>query len=439
MRVINKSGANAFVRAMSIFLCLILIIGSSVSLSANSSKTSQQLSKARDKAKQIQKQLANSQSELKKLKNLADKRSGDLAWLNQRTKDQQKAYEDALRRKDSALIVMEQTTSEYEAAVQEFEDQKEIYGERLALMYQLPEKSILEALMSSEDLQTYFTNHRLMKIISDTDELMLSRLQAAEKHAEEMKEAAEASYEDMEKLVAEADQLLADIKADRDISAKKLKKAESALSKAEEESLLWASEMKKMEENVSFLQKKYKKQLSAEEAKRKADAEAKRKAAEEARAKKEAAKKEAGKKAETKNKKSVKASSGKSGWLWPVPSSRNITSYYGYRHIFGSRSFHYGVDIAAPVGTKIVAIKSGVVLICGSNRVSGKYVSIDHGQGIISSYRHLSGFAVKAGQRVSAGQTVGYMGSTGRSTGPHLHIDISVSGRYVNPMRYIGR
>ena len=136
-------------------------------------------------------------------------------------------------------------------------------------------------------------------------------------------------------------------------------------------------------------------------------------------------------------KKQERPAKNKSGWTWPVPSSRNITSRYGYRTIFGKRSFHYGLDIAAPTGTKIVAIKGGVVLACSRNKISGKYVSVDHGDGYVSSYRHLSRYAVEPGQSVSAGQVVGYMGSTGRSTGPHLHLDIKVNGKFVNPLKYV--
>ncbi len=434
MTIRKKTVSNWLAGLVSAVLCLALICAPGLVLNADSAKTSQQLTEARKKAEQIRQQLAEAQSDLKKLEANAAQKSGDYAWLVERTEEQQKAYLEAMARKNNALIIMEQTTSDYEVAVQEFEEQKQAYGERLALMYQLPNKSIFEALISSADLQSYYTTNRLIRIISDTDELMLTRLQEAEAYAAEMKEAAEASYEDMQKLVADADKLLTEIKNNRDLSAADLEQAKTALSAAEEESLAWAAEMKSIESDVAALQEKYQKELAAEEAKRKAEEEAKRKAAEEARLK-AAEKAEKKKKAEAEKQKST--TKNKSGWTWPVPSSRKITSRYGYRTIFGKRSFHYGVDIAAPMGTKIVAIKGGVVLACSSNNISGKFICVDHGGGYLSYYRHLSRYAVKPGQSVSAGQVIGYMGSTGRSTGPHLHLDIEINGRKVNPLKYI--
>ena len=174
--------------------------------------------------------------------------------------------------------------------------------------------------------------------------------------------------------------------------------------------------MKKAEEEIAALQEKYKKELAAEET-----------------AKKEAAK------AAKKKSESGTTSVSKSGWTWPVPSSSRISSNYGYRYIFGARQFHAGIDIPAAMGNKIVAAKSGVVLKCSSSKNEGNYVTIDHGGGIISKYKHLSKYGCKAGQRVSAGQVIGYIGSTGRSTGPHLHFEIIINGKTVNPLKYVSR
>ncbi len=412
----NRSLTTILLGIISLLLCLLLVWGHAAPLIASSDKTSKQLEEARKKAKSLKKELSLAQAELDELQSAAKEKSDNLAWLEERTQEQREAYEDALNRKNNALLVMEQTSSDYEEAVQEFEDQKEAYGERLALMYQLPQVSIFEALLSSRDLQSYFSTNRLIRIISDTDELMLTRLQEAEAYAEEMKSQAEASYEDMQKLVEEADELLADIKANINISKEELKKAASAVTEAEEESLSWAAEMKKAEEEIAALQEKYKKELAAEEA-----------------AKKEAAK------AVKKKSESGTTSVSKSGWTWPVPSSSRISSNYGYRYIFGARQFHAGIDIPAAMGNKIVAAKSGVVLKCSSSKNEGNYVTIDHGGGIISKYKHLSKYGCKAGQRVSAGQVIGYIGSTGRSTGPHLHFEIIINGKTVNPLKYVSR
>lgn len=119
-----------------------------------------------------------------------------------------------------------------------------------------------------------------------------------------------------------------------------------------------------------------------------------------------------------------------SNYLWPT-SVRRITQYYGWRHT--------GVDIAGPSGTPLYATKAGTVIKsqCGWNGGYGCYIIIDHGGGIASLYGHASQLYVSVGQQIAQGQTIALMGSTGRSTGPHVHFEIRVGGSRVNPFQYI--
>ena len=129
-----------------------------------------------------------------------------------------------------------------------------------------------------------------------------------------------------------------------------------------------------------------------------------------------------------------------SGVSWKVPINYTaFTSPYGWRvhPISGTRKFHYGVDLAAPTGTPIYATRSGTVTTASYNGSAGYYVQINHGDGFRSIYMHMTHYIVSAGQYVSQGQVIGYCGSTGGSTGPHLHFGISYNGSYVNPANYI--
>ena len=99
---------------------------------------------------------------------------------------------------------------------------------------------------------------------------------------------------------------------------------------------------------------------------------------------------------------------------------------------------HNGVDLACSQGTPIYASRSGQVTTATYGKDAGYYVSINHGDGFASVYMHMTHYVVKAGSYVSQGQLIGYVGSTGASTGPHLHFGISYNGTYVNPMKYIG-
>ncbi len=116
-----------------------------------------------------------------------------------------------------------------------------------------------------------------------------------------------------------------------------------------------------------------------------------------------------------------------------------ITSPYGRCRIINGikKSIHTGIDIKARPNTKVRAINSGKVLYCGDFLFSGKSIFIDHGQGIISMYFHLNKIIVKQGQMIKKGQIIGLSGSTGRVSGPHLHLGISIFGKMVDPEKLI--
>ena len=126
------------------------------------------------------------------------------------------------------------------------------------------------------------------------------------------------------------------------------------------------------------------------------------------------------------------------GWIRPCNYVK-ITSPYGHRKspTAGASTFHQGIDLGAPAGTPIVASRSGVVTTATFSNSAGYYVSINHGDGFSSIYMHMTNFVVRSGQAVSQGQVIGYVGSTGISTGNHLHFGIAYNGAYVNPAGYV--
>ncbi len=130
---------------------------------------------------------------------------------------------------------------------------------------------------------------------------------------------------------------------------------------------------------------------------------------------------------------------GGGGWVWPT-SARRISSPFGYRTAptSGASTYHQGIDIDGNTGDAVWAAKHGTVIIAGWGSAAGNYVTIDHGSGVRSIYMHLNSISVRVGQNVTAGQTIGTMGSTGVSTGDHLHFGISVNGVYQNPSSYVG-
>ena len=128
------------------------------------------------------------------------------------------------------------------------------------------------------------------------------------------------------------------------------------------------------------------------------------------------------------------------GLTWLKPTTyRKVSSPYGWRihPVYGDWRFHSGIDLSAPSGTPIVATRSGKVTVAQYSSSGGYYVTINHQDGFESKYLHMTHYIVGVGDYVTAGQVIGYVGSTGVSTGAHLHFTLVYNGNYVNPADYI--
>lgn len=126
-------------------------------------------------------------------------------------------------------------------------------------------------------------------------------------------------------------------------------------------------------------------------------------------------------------------------FAWPCPSYTRITDEFGYRTdpITGATSYHSGLDLGAPAGSNILAAYDGVVVAATYNWSMGNYVMIDHGNGLYTIYMHSSKLYVSSGDVVVKGETIAAVGTTGRSTGNHLHFGVRLNGTYVSPWNYL--
>ncbi len=128
--------------------------------------------------------------------------------------------------------------------------------------------------------------------------------------------------------------------------------------------------------------------------------------------------------------------------LSATPSIMPVTGYpserFGMRRdpFTGSRSFHNGMDVSAPVGSKVIATADGVVRFAGRQHNYGKLVKLEHRFGLTTRYGHLKELAVNRGQVIRKGDVIGYVGATGRATGPHVHYEVRLNGRSLNPLRF---
>lgn len=128
-----------------------------------------------------------------------------------------------------------------------------------------------------------------------------------------------------------------------------------------------------------------------------------------------------------------------SGFTWPAPSCKTITSHYGYRYhpIYGKNMLHTGIDIGCVLNSKIVAAKEGTVTYAGWYGGYGNYIKIKHSDNYYTAYGHLNSILVSKGDKVAIGQQIAKSGSTGNSTGPHLHFEIISGSTYLDPEKYV--
>ena len=273
-----------------------------------------------------------------------------------------------------------------------------------------------------------------------------ARLEEKEALQQAQKEEYELEKADLEKIVeAKTEELMA-INADIDDVATDISELEESIA-AENEILeqILEEERRAAEEEARRKAEEEARKAAEEEARRKAAAEeeARRQAEEEARRQAEAA--QAAAEAEDGDSdedddyyEEPVSYSSESYMIWPC-SSTYISSYFGYRDAptWGASTYHEGIDIAGYYGEGIYAAMSGTVTTAGWGGGTGNYIVIDHGNGLKTVYMHLSDIYVSAGQYVSQGSTIGAMGSTGISTGTHLHFSVIVNGAYVDPFWYV--
>lgn len=309
------------------------------------------------------------------------------------------------------------TEAELEAAKEDEKNQYSSMKLRIKYMYERGGQGLWDALFKSGSFSDMLNKAEYISNVSDYDRKKLDEF-IDTKHKIEIKEEELNSEKDV---LTESNNKLAEQKKDveklQDDKQKELANYNSRINSAE-------GELSEMNADIAGI----KKAIQAEE-NNIASMEAKIRAEEEA----------ARKKAEENGETYVTKSVGDIYFKWPCPSSGRITSSFGDREspTEGASSNHKGIDIGAQSGASVVAAASGTVVISTYSASAGNYVMISHGAGVYSVYMHMSSIAVSSGEEVSAGQTIGTVGSTGYSTGPHLHFGIRINGSYVNPMTYV--
>lgn len=336
------------------------------------------------------------------------------------------------------------TKAELEAAKAELLEKKDLYAKRLRAMYIANDRGYLDILLDSTDATSLIGNARMIRSIATSDRELIDEINAKVKEIEEK----QALLAEQEKQLAQKQQQArierSNLEAANAQKAGYMNSLMNNLSAYEAQYDAMLRESDAIESQIANLDlsiQKAKQEEAARLAKQRAAQQVRRQKASVPRARTAASSVSAA--SSTSNdvvqygaKATPEARTGE--LYWPVPGHHRITSPFGYRihPILKYRKLHTGVDIGAPNGTPVVSAASGTVIASRFMGGYGNCVMIDHG-GKVTVYGHLSSRAVSPGQSVSAGETIGYVGSTGMSTGAHLHFEVRVNGAVQNPLNYL--
>ena len=311
---------------------------------------------------------------------------------------------------DAKVKQIDTTKQELSEAKETEKSQYESMKLRIKYMYEKGDSTYVDLLMESGSLSELLSKAEYITKISSYDRQKLDEYAATKEKIAEKEKSLESEHAELLMLQDETEAKQASVEKLLAAKQTELQNYETKIASAEGQISEYA---KSIEAEIK---------RKEEEARKKAEEEKKKAAA-------------ANKAAQTYKTVSL----GDISFTWPCPASGRITSGFGGRKspTKGASSNHQGIDISAPTGTSIVAAAAGEVVIATYSSSAGNYVMISHGGGVYTVYMHASNLLVSQGQSVKKGQTIAKVGSTGYSTGSHLHFGVRVNGSYVNPTKYV--
>jgi len=334
--------------------------------------------------------------------------------IDQQIRQTEREMENADQQIRQYNLLIAQKQSDVEQAQEAYGDMYETYKLRLRAMEERGRVSYWSILFKASSFSDLLDRITMIREIAKADQAMLQSLQTAADLVEQERSLLQADLREQEQVKLYLAELEGELSLQRAEADRCLKELQYAHDNLTEEYAAISAQEAAMQAQIMAAQAAYAQALSAEAAAQLAQM----------------------------NQNNAAGSSdiqpSASGFLCPV-SGAFITDAYGWRIHPKKKveSFHTGVDFAVGHATPICAMAAGTVSDCGSNNSYGNYVTLTHGGGYGSFYGHMSQYVVSAGETVSQGQVIGYVGSTGISTGPHLHFEIYVNGGTVNPMEYV--
>lgn len=436
-KIIKREGKSlkikvyAFVSA--IFISGTFLLSPGTNSMVHAASTQEQLQNAKAQKAATQEKVAAAKAQIGALSGEVSNLSSELSELSSLNDEQKRLYAQIAGQMQYALQEQQKAFDMYLESLENLDQQQLEYSQRMGVLLEFKNKSIIEVLLSSDDFASFFTQMEMIELIGEADNQALDKLEAAIDDAELKRIYAEEQAIAMQVVVDEKQAELDALRNQMDITQTSLNEKQWELSAWEQKENELESESASLEQTIRDLQ--------AKDAEEKAAAAA---AAEQLRSSSGGGNNPGVKTGSTSGSSGSGSSAG--GFTWPYPGVYSTNSRYGMRihPISGVRKMHTGEDIGGSYGDTIVAAKDGKVIVAsapvsGQNTGGsgyGNYIVIDHGDGVSTLYGHCRTLYVGLGDSVVAGQSIAEVGSTGSSTGPHLHFEIRINGSPTNPNNY---
>ena len=391
-------------------LVLILVLAAGIPIQASSASTekvtedaasTKALQEAQDEKAQLEKALKEAQSTIEDLRDSKGDIESKVTELNQQLIDISARITDLENQLTAKSEDIQETKDELAGAKEREAQQYADMKVRIQFMYENGQTSYLEALLSSRNISEFLNSADYIAQIQSYDRQKLTEYQDTVESIVNLEAQLEQEYTDLEALKSTVESNKATVAAMMRQKESELADISGDIEDAQSDADYYAAEIQAQEELIAAIKR----------------AEAEKAAA------------------------GVEEHPYTGGaFRWPCPSSTRVTSDYGTRvsPMSGASSNHKGIDIGASAGADIIAAADGTVTAASYSSAAGNYVMIDHGGGLYTVYMHASSLLVSPGQTVSAGDVIAKVGSTGISTGSHLHFGVSLNGSYVSPWSYLG-
>ncbi len=397
-----KMRKRPFTALLAILLCLLCAFPSGAMKNS--------LNEAKEKKSALETEKQKVEEALKKLESL---KSDAAAYVRQLDASLEEIANE-LERLEGEITEKEAQIEQTQAALAEAQEtekkQYESMKLRIKYMYEKGDSSYIDLLLSSESLSELLNKAEYIRRISEYDRRMLDEYIATKEQIAETERVLEGEHAELLELQDQTEARHASVEQLLAAKQKELANYESQIRTAEGQISEYERDIEAQENSIKAIEAEIRRQ--EEEARKKAEA--------------------AGQSYNTVN-------LGDISFMWPCPASSRITSGFGSRSspTEGASTNHQGIDIGAATGSNILAAASGDVVVSTYSYSAGNYIMINHGGGVYTVYMHASSRLVSVGDHVNQGDVIAKVGSTGYSTGPHLHFGIRYNGTYVNPRQYV--